>query len=40
MSSNSVRLLIATGILFALGFVAYPIIYDIRVEKDVPEVVR
>lgn len=36
MSSNSVRLLIATGLLFALGFVAYPIIYSIRVEKNQP----
>lgn len=33
MSSNSIRLLIATGLLFALGFVAYPIIYSVRVEK-------
>ena len=38
MSSNSIRLLIATGILFALGFVAYPLMYDIRVEQDMPVV--
>lgn len=38
MSSNSVRLLIATGILFALGFVAYPLLYDIRVKQEIPVV--
>lgn len=38
MSSNSVRLLIATGILFALGFVAYPLLYDVREEYEVPVV--
>ncbi len=38
MSANSVRLLIATGVLFALGFVAYPLLYDVRKEYDMPVV--
>lgn len=33
MSSNSIRLLIAAGLVFALGFVAYPLLYDIRKGK-------
>lgn len=38
MSSNTVRLLVATVFLFILGFIAYPLLYDIKkVDKVVVE---